>query len=248
MSSTRSKSKTSEEEEANYNEVLKILKRLEKNVQDLKTIQTKMETKMELLADKLDSQQSDIKDLKDSANYFSGELASLKDSNTAVLCALKDQKADLNKHESQLNTLQSMVNEAERYSRSFNLRFLGIPEEQTPRGEDCIGKIESLLEEHLNISVDIENAHRSGRYDPKRPRPRHVIAKFLRRPERWSVFRQRDVFKQHGILVVEDLIAVDLKARRNLKSVAQEAYHNGKKVKFIRGDLYIDGAKHIPDT
>ena len=57
-----------------------------------------------------------------------------------------------------------------------------------------------------------------------------MIAKFLRRSERWSVFRQRDVLKQHGVLVVEDLIAMDLQARWNLKSVAQEAYQNGKKL------------------
>ena len=99
-----------------------------------------------------------------------------------------------------------------RYSRSYNLRFVGIPEEPNPRQEDCITKLEEMISEHLNLRVDIENAHRvsQGGQD----RPRHIIAKFLRRPERHQVFQLRNAFKESSTLVFEDLIPKDLETRK----------------------------------
>ena len=137
---TRSKSKNCDEDETNYTEVLKILKRVERNLQELKTSQTNMETKLEVLAVKLNNQQSDIKDLKESANFFSSEMASLKDSNTATLCALSDQKEALNKHQIQLITLQNITNDAERYSRSFNF-FLVYPKKQHPVAKTALERL-----------------------------------------------------------------------------------------------------------
>ena len=52
------------------------------------------------------------------------------------------------------------------------------------------------------MNVDIENAHRVGRLQPGKPR--HVIVKFLHRPKRFFVLRQRHTFKVENVKVFED--------------------------------------------
>ena len=95
------------------------------------------------------------------------------------------------------------------------------------------------------MKVDIENAHRTGRKDPDGKRPRHIIAKF---PQRFNILKQKNTLKTANILVFEDLIPSDLASRRILRPAAQEAYKNGRKVRFVKGDLFVDGKKFCPDN
>ncbi|CAH3016115.1 unnamed protein product [Porites evermanni] len=69
---------------------------------------------------------------------------------------------------------------------------------------------------------EIENAHRVG--PRNNDKPRVIICKFLYRPQRYKVIqKKRDL---------ED---------EKLKEVMKEAFENGKKPRFARGKLYIDG-------
>ena len=128
----------------------------------------------------------------------------------------------------------------ERFSRSFNLRFLGIPEQDGR--EDCVSKLENLIKSTLGLDVSIENAHRTGR--SIRGNPRRVIAKFLKRPEKFQVLIRRKEFSP--VLVLEDLIQKDLAYRKLVSSYAKSAREAGKNVKFSRGLLYIDGVRFDP--
>ena len=60
---TRSKSKSIEDEpkEENPTEILRILKKMDKNIQDLKAGQVNVEAKLEALGSKFDRRQSEIR-------------------------------------------------------------------------------------------------------------------------------------------------------------------------------------------
>ena len=89
------------------------------------------------------------------------------------------------------------------------------------------------------MEPEIENVHRVGpRNDDK---PRLIICKFLYRAERYKVI-QKKCDLNDGIWVTEDLIWEDREAKKKLKEVMKEEFENGKKPRFARGKLYIDGA------
>ena len=61
---------------------------------------------------------------------------------------------------SSLNTLNAKISRSERHSRSFNVRFLGVPEQD---GENCVKLAEKLLLDKFHVGGSpIENAHRAG--------------------------------------------------------------------------------------
>ena len=252
---TRAKSRSAEPNEGSEpnqdnpstEEILRLLKKLDKNVEDLKAGQVKVESSLEALGSKLETQQSEIRDLQESFSFFSAELSTINDRSTTLRHEITEQQVTMEAQREKIENLQHLLNESQRFSRGFNLRFVGIPEEKDPQKENCIHKIEQLIEDHLKITVDIENAHRTGRPDPNGGKPRHIIAKFLRRPQRMNILRQKNALKNAQILVFEDLIFSDLESRRTLRPAAQEAYNRGQKVRFIKGDLFVDGRKFIPD-
>ena len=62
------------------------------------------------------------------------------------------------------------------------------------------------------MSPEIENAHRSGRV-PKAPgdKPRHILAKFIYRPERRAVLLEaKPILAKVGIFILPDLPAADV--------------------------------------
>jgi len=90
------------------------------------------------------------------------------------------------------------------------------------------------------MEPEIENAHRVGPRNEDKPRV--IICKFLYRPQRYKVIqKKRDL--EDGIWVTEDLVIwEDREAKKKLKEVMKEAFENGKKPRFARRKLYIDGA------
>ena len=101
-------------------------------------------------------------------------------------------------------------------------------------------KIHDILANQLNLEPKLENAHQAGpRSDVK---PRAIICKFVYRPERYKVIRKKHNLKD-GVWIMEDLIWEDCeKKKKKLKDVMKEVFESGKKPRFHRGKLYIDGA------
>lgn len=236
---TTSDPKKQNEDSTSNSEILQMLTKMNSKLDHLTTGQSKLESKLLMIEEKLNQQESSINNLETSLNFNSEEVSELK----STTCDLETNFVTL--HE-KLKFLQMEMDNMQRYSRNFNLRFVGIPEQSKDLGyEDPIKVVKDLIHTHLNLVVDIENAHRTGktREDGK---PRHIIAKFLRRPQRFQVLTQRSKFKENKINVVEDLIFSDLQSRRSLSVHAKEAWESKKKVRFSKGSLFIDGVKFIP--
>ena len=103
----------------------------------------------------------EIEELKKSADFVSEQ-------STKATCVTKEnakKTADIDKDVdflmNKMQSLEAEVNATERYSRSYNARFLGVPEET---GEQCASVVNDLLCNKLGQSGQaIENEHRIGK-------------------------------------------------------------------------------------
>lgn len=219
-------------------DILHMLIKMNDTLDNLAKGQSALEVKLSNIEEKLSVHEKSITDLEVNANFTSNEVEDLKCKTTIIQ---KDSVA-LNE---QLISMKVELENLQRHSRSFNLRFIGVAEAPKDQREDCIQVIKDLVKTTVGMNVDIENAHRTGM---KSSKPRHIIARFLRRPERYNVLMKRKSFSDKKIIVVEDLIQSDLQSRRHLAIHARQAWECGKKVRFSKGTLYINNVKFIhPD-
>lgn len=139
--------------------------------------------------------------------------------------------------------LKNRLLNQERYSGEFNLRFGGISEKAD---ENCMNIINSVITKDLGIqNVQVENAHRVGK--KREGQTRHVIAKFILRPQRRQVLTTaKSVLKDKDTFVTEDLIPEDRQKKNQLREIMAKYYSEGRKVRFSRGRLFVDG-KEVTD-
>ena len=98
----------------------------------------------------------------------------------------------------------------ERYSRDFNIRLIGVEEEE---GEDCM----TIVLDHFTLlgfeeaHGELENAHRTGRRQVGKPR--HIIAKLYARPFKRNLLRAaknpQNKNLLNGVRLVEDFTPGD---------------------------------------
>ena len=113
------------------------------------TGQTALEKKFTTLETKVISNTSEIQNIIQSLEF---ETASLKDQSVQI----RDLKVKLEHHDDELHranhaiaSMQSEINALERYTRGFNIRIMGISEED---GEDCVARVQQVLNYHFGIS------------------------------------------------------------------------------------------------
>ena len=140
--------------------------------------------------------------------------------------------------------LSETVSRQERHSRAFNIRVLGVREEN---GENCIHLLERVISERFDIPVGttIENAHRTGKPTPDRPR--HIIARFYSRAVRASVMRSARVkLATTPFRFIDDLSQDDLREKQRVRPYMDELYRQHKKPSFRNGKLYSEGREVTP--
>ncbi|KAJ8019095.1 hypothetical protein HOLleu_42532 [Holothuria leucospilota] len=128
------------------------------------------------------------KGLEESYNFLSSSVDELKAEQTKIETDIMVLKKDLNSlqtiqkelkrdYEEKIRGLTEAQLKAERYSRSFNLRFGGILEKEN---KEAIQEVKRVLSDYLQMEPIIENAHRIGKRGTGKPR--QIIAKLLYRP------------------------------------------------------------------
>lgn len=232
-----------EEEIPSGQELMNTLKRIEANLAKVLTSQENIETRFDALDQKMAKHERLLEDLENSISFNNKEIQDLKETSTRLQKQVKAYEKEIKVYQKGISELEGQVENLERYSRNFNLRFVGVPE-VTDHNEDCKSKITEMIKKGTGLNIDIENAHRIGRSDTGRPR--HIIVKFLRRTDRFEVLKARGKLRESGLIVTEDLIQKDLQKRRQLTEVMSNAKSRGQRVRFTRGDLYLDGVKYNP--
>jgi len=231
---------------------------------DCNDFETFVKTTLARMEMKIDKTVSDQRDFKEHLAQIEANIQNFEHSLQYSTEAVDELRTNQTASEKRIDTLEktvqaltSQLNETnveniriQRYSRGFNLRFGGIKERP---GENCITVLTDLLSSKLGFddaSAMIENAHRVAPASrrPKDGPPRHIIAKFLRRPERLRVIlKARKALQNTGIFVTEVLCPQDLKRKREVSDVMKQAYLQGKKPRFVNGNLYIDGKLYKPE-
>ena len=105
--------------------------------------------------------EADVDNMKESLNFVS--------SNAEEVDNLRESNDDLKKR----------LEHLERYSRDYNIRVLGVNEDE---GEDCMTIILDFITSlgFEDAAAEVENAHRTGKKRDDKPRP--IIAKLYSRP------------------------------------------------------------------
>ena len=245
--SLREKEETTNEESAMSDAILEELKSLRSDLtqqmqkisDELATFQGTTDTrlaKIESVISKID----EIDHLKPKVEELEEEVGNMKQSVSTTLTETRNLFQECNEE------LKRRVERLERYSRDFNIRVVGVVEQD---GEDCLLIIRNYLT-LLGFEYDlgeIENAHRTGR--KREEKPRNIIVKFHSRPFKRVLLRaaKNQESKQvlNGVRFVEDFTPYDFEIRKKALPIMQDAFDQGKKVRFTRGKLFIDG-KAVP--
>ena len=132
------------------------------------------EKRCEAIESRVDSNTQQLSDIIRSLNFESKRI----NEHDAELADLKQVVKELQNKSQQdtsiINSLAPEMNSLQRYTRSFNVRILGIPQE---KDENCVESVERLFVEHFGVpNGSIENAHRVGKSDAGKPR--QMIARF----------------------------------------------------------------------
>ena len=192
--------------------------------------------KIESVISKID----EIDNLKPKVEKLEEEVGNMKQSVNTTFTETRKLFQECNEE------LKRRVERLERYSRDFNIRVVGVVEQD---GEDCLLIIRNYLT-LLGFQDDlgeIENAHRTGR--KREEKPRNTIVKLYSRPFKRVLLRvaknQENKQALNGVRFVEDFTPYDFEIRKRALPIMKDAFDQGKKVRFTRGKLFIDG-KAVP--
>ena len=180
------------------------------------------------------SKMDEIDGMKMKQQELEQGLASMKESMDALNTIEELERLRNNNEE-----LKEKIDNLERFSRDFNIRLLGVNEDE---GEDCMDIILDYITSlgFESASMEVENVHRIGK---NKPRP--IIAKLYSRPFKRKLLQvaksAEGKEKLNGVRFVEDFIASDFVIRKKALPFMQKAYEEGKKVRFTKGKLLIDG-------
>ena len=111
------------------------------------------------------------------------------------------QQAEIENLKTRLLEEQEKIIALENYSRRENLRFMNVPERND---ENCMDVVYDIIENDMNINVEdihFHAVHRVGKprsEDASKSFPRPIIARFLSREDRDTVFRARNRLKDYA--------------------------------------------------
>ena len=145
--------------------------------------QAKFEASLSAMNDRVTENTNVLADVIKSVEHESGRIDEF-DLTKSTLAALNDRNSkELDESRSDIAKLQKEIDSINRYSRRFNVRFVGIAETEN---EDCVEQIGSIIRERFGLEgKHVENAHRVGR--KLDGRPRHIIVRFFCRTVRTEI-------------------------------------------------------------
>jgi len=133
------------------------------------------------------------------------------------------------------------------YQRRENLRFYGI--EEDPEGaEDTQHVLVEFMQSELGIDdasdIEFQRVHRIGTFNPEATKPRQIIARFLRYPDRERVLSNARKLKGKNFGIAADFPKEIVDRRKVLLPKFFAAKKAGKSAYFSRAEpdkLFIDG-------
>ena len=191
--------------------------------------------KIESVMSKID----EIDGLKTKQQQLEADVDNIKESQVNLVSSNAEEVEALRRSNDEI---KKRLENLERYSRDFNIRVFGVNEDE---GEECMTIITDFITSlgFEDATAEVENAHRTGKKRDDKPRP--IIIKLYSRPFKRKLLQAAKSADGKAILqgvrIVEDFTPSDFNARKKALPLMKQAYDEGKKVRFTRGKLFIDG-------
>ena len=157
------------------------------------------------------------------------------------------QQAEIENLKTRLLEEQEKIIALENYSRRENLRFMNVPK---CKDENCMDVVYDMIENDMNINVEdihFHAVHRVGKprsEDASKSTPRPIIARFLSREDRDTVFRARNRLKgslrAKDVYITQDYAKAIQQERKVLIKVMFQAKERGLSTKVIDRKLIIN--------
>lgn len=180
-------------------------------------------------------------ELGDSLNFQSSRTDEAEKNITKMTAVNSKLQAQHKHQQSEIKQLKESRDNLERHSRRNNLLLCNYPETKKEKPEHCEKIVNNIIKEKLGLEkVCVEVAHRLGRRPEDKKRHRPIIFKLLSLRDKDSILKGKENIKDESYYIKTDDIESDRKEKQRLKSVADQAFKEGKKPKFRRGKLYID--------
>ena len=135
-------------------------------------------------------------------------------------------------------------------SMNNNLVLYGVTDAPKGEQESCETIVCNIIRTNLEIEeeIQLERAHRLGRKHDQRPRP--IVAKFNRYPQRELVRKTASKLKGTSISLGEQFPKEIQERRKQLLPILRREKERGKRVALVKDKLYIDGRPYhqVTDT
>lgn len=231
--------------EKKLNEILKKLEKLDTIEATLNDVSSRL-AKSELAVAKL---QTDAGVMKKSITEMDKGLSSLNEEVAELRSQIEEKGKEIEKVRTKHLYLES-------YSRRENLKFFGIPEREVSASEggEAINTSDIVYEFMANAlgledprnNIEIQRVHRIGKSVDGKPRP--ILARFLRFPDRERVYQAGFGLRETNFMVLQDFPQEIIERRRKQMPKLKEAKSKGQRVSFSKAEpdrLFING-KFIP--
>ncbi|XP_016326785.1 uncharacterized protein LOC107676675 [Sinocyclocheilus anshuiensis] len=208
---------------------------------------TKLSKLINMRSDKLESMvaanTSHIAGLKEKLNSVCEDVNEVKTKVSQV-------ESSLLKESNRIGVLESRITELERYSRRWNLKLHGVPENMDEKNvrKEVIRICQKLLPEHSDRLPDvIDTVHRVGM---KKVNSAHgIIIQFSSRTLRaavWAAAKNSAFLRENGLRFREDLCKADRESRLKLWPLVDEARKAGKIAYFVAGRAFVEKKEIFP--
>ena len=215
-------------------QVLEKLQKLEDQIQSVDEKVSSLQVKVESF-EVFKETEAKIKELEDGLNFANAERESFKKNFQEI--------------QSQVHLLRDEKLYMEVYQRRENLRFFGIKEEKDVN-EDMREVLVDFLKTELGMedadNIEFHRVHQVGKRTSSVGKPRQIIARFLRYPDREEAMSKVKKLKGKNFGISPDLPKEILERRKKKMHRFKKAKEEGKTVYFSRAEpdkLFIDGVQ-----
>ena len=193
----------------------------------------------QLTNQRLDALTKDITDLKESLQFTQNEVddkfKNLEERVKSIESELKNIKDDVQIIQStQPNwalDLSNILTDLEDHSRRNNLRIDGVKEHKREAWEDCSNKVYDLIGTKLQLDTGdmvIERAHRTGKKDASKDKPRTIIVQFNSYRDKIRILKNCKKLKGSNLSIYEDFSKETMEIRKEKWKEVMDNRRKGK--------------------
>ena len=216
-------------------QVLEKLENLERYVKAVDEKVSNLQAKVDCFEAFKNKTEKKIKELEDGLDFANTERESFKEKFDKLKC--------------EINQLRNEKLYMEVYQRRENLRFFGIKEEavmEEDAREVLVGFLKTELGMENEDQIEFQRVHRVGKRVSSSGKPRQIIARFLKYPQREEVMSNARKLKGKNFGISPDLPSEILERRKKKMKQFKQAKKDSKTAFFSRAEpdkLFIDGVE-----